>query len=103
MRSKMANLHTDAEVARVMGLEFVGEAVKVEHAARAVKPFQPPTVVASGYQLFATELSKRLASSSMDIGGPGSQLQVKTDDVPMTGRSEHHRPSRAGASQVLLT
>jgi alkylation response protein AidB-like acyl-CoA dehydrogenase len=88
VRSRMANLHTEAEVARVMGLTFVAEAVKVEHAARAGKPFQPPTVVASEYKLFATELSKRLASASMDIGGPGSQLRVKTPDAPMEGRAE---------------
>ena len=88
VRSKMANLHTEAEVARVMGLKFVGEAVKVEHAARAGKPFQPPTVPASEYKLFATELSRRLATAAMDIGGAGSQLRVKTEDAPMKGRSE---------------
>ena len=88
VRSRMAQLHTDAEVARVMGLKFVAEAVKVEHAARAGKPFQPPTLVASAYKLFATELSKRLADAAMDIGGPGSQLRVKTEDAPMKGRSE---------------
>ena len=88
VRARMANLHTEAEVARVMGLKFVAEAVKVEHAARAGKPFQPPTVPASEYKLFATELSRRLASASMDIGGPGSQLRVKTEDAPMKGRSE---------------
>jgi len=88
VRSKMANLHTEAEVARVMGLKFVAEAVKVEHLVREGKPYQPPTVVASAYKLFATELSRRLASASMDIGGPGSQLRVKTEDAPMAGRSE---------------
>jgi alkylation response protein AidB-like acyl-CoA dehydrogenase len=44
--------------------------------------------VASEYKLFATELSKRLASSAMDIGGAGAQLRVKTEDAPMAGRSE---------------
>ncbi|HKY13587.1 MAG TPA: acyl-CoA dehydrogenase family protein [Microthrixaceae bacterium] len=88
VRSRMANLHTEAEVARVMGLKFVAEAVKVEHAARAGTPFQPPTLQASEYKLFATELSKRLAHAAMDIGGPGSQMRVRTDDAPMAGRSE---------------
>lgn len=88
VRARMAQLHTDAEVARVMGLNFVAEAVKVEHASKAGKPFQPPTVVASEYKLFATELSKRLADAAMDIGGPGSQMRVKTPDAPMEGRSE---------------
>ena len=89
IRKRMAELHTDAEGARVMGLKFVAEAVKVEHAVREGKEgFQPPTVPASEYKLFATELSKRLADAAMDIGGPGSQLRVKTPDAPMEGRSE---------------
>ena len=88
VRSRMAKLHTDAEVARVMGLKFVAEAVKVEELVRAGKDYQPPTVEASEYKLFATELSKRLADAAMDIAGPGSQLRVHTDDAPMAGRSE---------------
>lgn len=88
VRSKMANLHTEAEVARVMGLKFVTEAVKVENAAKAGKDFQPPTVAASEYKLFATEYSVRLANASMDIAGPGTQMRVRTDDAPMEGRAE---------------
>jgi alkylation response protein AidB-like acyl-CoA dehydrogenase len=33
-------------------------------------------------------LSKRLADASMDIGGPGSQLRVGTEDAPLAGRAE---------------
>lgn len=88
VRSRMARLHTDAEVARVMGLKFVAEAVKVEALVRQGKPYQPPTLQASEYKLFATELSKRLADAAMDIGGPGTQLRVRTEDAPMEGRSE---------------
>ena len=88
VRARMARLHTDAEVARVMGLNFVAEAVKVEALVREGKPYQPPTLQASEYKLFATELSKRLADAAMDIGGPGTQLRVRTEDAPMAGRSE---------------
>jgi len=89
IRKRLAELHTDAEVARVMGLKFVCEAVKVEAAVKEGKEgFQPPTVEASEYKLFATELSRRLADAAMDIAGPGSQLRVHTDDAPMKGRSE---------------
>lgn len=89
IRTRLAVLHTEAEVARVLGLKFVAEAVKVEHAVRqGTKGFQPPTVAASEYKLFATELSKRLADAAMDIAGPESQLRVHTDDAPMKGRSE---------------
>ena len=106
VRARLANLHTEAEVARVLGLKFVAEAVKVEQAVRDGKEgFQPPTVAASEYKLYATELSKRLADASMDIAGPGSQLRVHTDrcahgrslrvDLPLHG-DRHHRRGRLG-------
>ena len=79
IRRRIANLVTDAEVARVLGLRFVNE---------SMKGGSPPTTHASEYKLFATELSKRLADAAMDIAGPGSQLRVHTDEAPMKGRSE---------------
>jgi hypothetical protein len=79
VRQRIAQLVTQAEVARVMGLKFVFESAKGGAA---------PTAEASEYKLFATELSKRLADASMDIGGPGTQLRVKTEDAPMKGRAE---------------
>jgi 3-oxocholest-4-en-26-oyl-CoA dehydrogenase alpha subunit len=79
IRKQIARLFTDAEVARVLGLRFV---------AKSMKGGAPPTSEASEYKLFATELSKRLANASMDLGGPGSQLRVKTEEAPMKGRAE---------------
>jgi hypothetical protein len=79
IRQRLAQLATQLEVARVMGLKFVFESAKGGAA---------PTAEASEYKLFATELSKRLANASMDIAGPGSQLRVKTEEAPMAGRSE---------------
>jgi alkylation response protein AidB-like acyl-CoA dehydrogenase len=79
IRKQVARLATDAEVARLLGLRFV---------AKSMKGGAPPTAEASEYKLFATELSKRLANASMDIGAPGSQLRVHTDDAPMEGRAE---------------
>jgi alkylation response protein AidB-like acyl-CoA dehydrogenase len=79
VRERIAQLVTEAEVARVMGLKFVFESSKGGAA---------PTAEASEYKLYATELSKRLADASMDIAGPGSQLRVRTDDAPMQGRAE---------------
>ncbi|HUC35834.1 MAG TPA: acyl-CoA dehydrogenase family protein [Acidimicrobiales bacterium] len=79
VRRRIAQLATQAEVARVLGLRFVAESAKGGAA---------PTAEASQYKLFATELSKRLADASMDIGGPGSQLRVKTPEAPMSGRAE---------------
>jgi alkylation response protein AidB-like acyl-CoA dehydrogenase len=79
IRQQIARLVTQAEVARGLGLRFV---------AKSVKGGAPPTCEASAYKLFATELSKRVANASMDIGGPGAQLRVRTEDAPMQGRAE---------------
>jgi 3-oxocholest-4-en-26-oyl-CoA dehydrogenase alpha subunit len=79
VRQRIAQLATEAEVAKVTGYKFVFESAKGGAA---------PTCEASEYKLCATELSKRLANASMDIAGPGSQLRVKTKDAPMAGRAE---------------
>jgi alkylation response protein AidB-like acyl-CoA dehydrogenase len=80
VRQKIAQLVTEGEVARVLGLRFVAKAAGVGN--------KPPTAEASMYKLFATTLSKKLANWSMDIGGPGAQLRVKTEEAPMAGRAE---------------
>jgi alkylation response protein AidB-like acyl-CoA dehydrogenase len=83
-RREIARLTTDAAVARGLGLKVVAESMKAEK-----KPgTPPPTVASSQYKLFATEFSRRLANASMDLGGPGTQLRVKTPDAPMEGRAE---------------
>ncbi len=79
VRQKIAQLVTQAEVGRVLGLRFV---------AASMKGGPPPTTDASEYKLFATEFSKRLADATMDIGGPGTMLRVRTEDAPMKGRAE---------------
>jgi len=84
VRRDIARLVTDAEVARVLGLRVVAASMKAEPTPGA----PPPTTESSQYKLFATEYSRRLASASMDIAGPGTQLRVKTKDAPMEGRAE---------------
>ena len=79
VRQRIAQLVTQGEVARVLGLRVV---------AASMKGGAPPTTEASEYKLYATELSKRLANASMDIAAPGSQLRVGTEDAPMKGRAE---------------
>ncbi len=78
-RSKIAQLHTEAEVARMLGLKFV---------FASSQGGAPPTSEASEYKLFTTEYSRRLANASMDIGGPGAQIRVRDEEAPMAGRSE---------------
>jgi alkylation response protein AidB-like acyl-CoA dehydrogenase len=84
VRQRIAQLATDAEVARVLGLRVVAASMKGEKTPGAA----PPTVEASEYKLFATEFSRRLANAAMDIAAPGSQLRVHNDAAPMKGRSE---------------
>ena len=79
VRQRIAQLVTQTEVARVLGLQVV---------ARSMKGGAPPTCEASMYKLYATELSKRVANASLDIAGPGGQLRVHTENAPMKGRSE---------------
>ncbi len=79
IRQRIAQLATDLEVSRVLGLRVV-------HAS--MQGGAPPTTQASEYKLFTTELSKRLADASMDICGPGSQLRVRTEEAPLEGRAE---------------
>jgi alkylation response protein AidB-like acyl-CoA dehydrogenase len=84
IRQRIANLVTEAEVARVLGLKVVAASMKGEK----VPGTPPPTVESSKYKLFATEYSRRLANASMDLGGPGTQLRVRTKTAPMEGRAE---------------
>jgi alkylation response protein AidB-like acyl-CoA dehydrogenase len=84
IRQRIAQLATDAEVARVLGLRVVAASMKGEK----VPGTPPPTVESSQYKLFATEFSRRLADASMDIAAPGSQLRVHTETAPMAGRAE---------------
>jgi alkylation response protein AidB-like acyl-CoA dehydrogenase len=79
IRQKVAQLVTQTEVARVLGLNFVAKSMKVGPA---------PTTEASQYKLYATELSKRIANTALDIAAAGGQLRVHTADAPMRGRPE---------------
>ncbi len=80
VRSRIAQLATQCEVARVLGLRFLA-------AARHVTS-KPPTIEASEYKLFATQLSQRVGNAMLDLAGPGAQLRVHTSEAPMRGRPE---------------
>jgi 3-oxocholest-4-en-26-oyl-CoA dehydrogenase alpha subunit len=79
LRQRIAQLATQCEVARVLGLRFV---------ATSMKGGKPPTVEASEYKLYATGLSQRVANAMVDAAGPGSQLRVHMPEAPMRGRPE---------------
>jgi alkylation response protein AidB-like acyl-CoA dehydrogenase len=79
VRQRIAQIVTEGEVARLLGLRFV-------HAS--LQGGDPPRTEASEYKLWATEMSRRVADASMDFGGPGTQLRLGTEDAPMGGRAE---------------
>ena len=79
VRHMIAELATQVEVSRVLGLKFLSKAGVGK---------KPPTGEASMYKLFATGTSKKLADASMNLAGPGGQLRVGTEAAPMEGRAE---------------
>ena len=79
-RQKIAQLTTQAEVAKVLGFKFLA-------AAQSVGA-KPPTIEASEYKLFATQLSQRIANAMLDLAGTGAQLRVHTEGAPMRGRPD---------------
>lgn len=78
IRRTIAQLATECEVARVLGVRFVDAALNAT---------KTPSVEASQYKLYATEFSRRLADATMDIVGPGAQLTKDSHDAPLAGRS----------------
>jgi len=88
-RQKLTSLITRCEVARLLGLRCVDEALKSN---------KPPTSAASMYKLFSTELAQDLASAMMDISSPSSQLLAEQPRTAMNGR-----PASTYASTVVDT
>jgi len=79
IRQRVAQLVTECEVARLLGVRFVDAALDAT---------KTPTASASEYKLYATELSRRVADATMDIVGAGAQLALGTEDAPLKGRAE---------------
>ncbi len=78
VRQRIAQLVTECEVGRLLGVKFVDAALSGS----------TPTYEASAYKLYATELSLRVANATMDIVGPGAQLGLGTEEAPLNGRAE---------------
>lgn len=79
VRQQVAQLATQTEVARMLGFRFLD---------KSMQGGPPPTGEASEYKLYATELSKRLANTTLDILGPGAQLRVGNPEAPLRGRAD---------------
>jgi len=78
VRSTLARLATQLEVARMLQRRVVSEALKGG----------VPTVESSRYKLFMTELGKRVASCALDMMGPEGQLRAGQEEAPLEGRFE---------------
>jgi alkylation response protein AidB-like acyl-CoA dehydrogenase len=77
-RSRVAQLATQLEVARVLQRRVISEAVKGG----------VPTCESSQYKLFMNECSKRTANAALDLIGPAAQLKPGQRGAPADGRFE---------------
>ncbi len=77
-RSRVAQLATQLEVARMLQRRVISEAVKGG----------VPTVESSQYKLFMNECSKRTANAALDLMGASAQLKPGEDGAPEGGRFE---------------
>jgi 3-oxocholest-4-en-26-oyl-CoA dehydrogenase alpha subunit len=77
-RSRVAQLATQLEVARMLQRRVISEAVKGG----------VPTCEASQYKLFMNECSKRTANAALDLMGAAAQLKPGEDGAPQGGRFE---------------
>jgi alkylation response protein AidB-like acyl-CoA dehydrogenase len=78
LRSRIAVLVTQLEVARMLQRRVLSEAVRGG----------VPTVASSKYKLYMNELSKRVADAAQDLLGPSAQLRHGVPDAPLEGRFE---------------
>jgi hypothetical protein len=79
LRQRIAQLSTQMEVARCLGLRFL---------SKSIVGGKPPTSEASQYKLYATQLSQRVSDFMIDAVGPGGQLRVHNPEAPLRGRPE---------------
>jgi alkylation response protein AidB-like acyl-CoA dehydrogenase len=78
VRSRIAELVTRLEVARMLQRRVIADAVKGG----------VPTVAASKYKLYMNEQSKVVANAAEDLLGPGAQLRYGEPGAPLGGRFE---------------
>ncbi len=78
LRSRIATLVTQLEVARMLQRRVLAEAVQGG----------VPTVASSKYKLYMNELSKRVADAAQDLLGPSAQLRHGVPNAPLDGRFE---------------
>jgi alkylation response protein AidB-like acyl-CoA dehydrogenase len=78
VRARIAHLCAEFEVARVLQLRVVSEAVEN----------RIPTTEASMYKLFMTQFGQRVADAALDMLGPAAQLRPGVAEAPIGGRFE---------------
>jgi hypothetical protein len=78
VRSVLAKLLSELEVARMLQRKVISEALKG----------RIPTVQAAMYKLFQSELGQRTANAALDMMGPAGQLKPGVEGAPLNGRFE---------------
>jgi alkylation response protein AidB-like acyl-CoA dehydrogenase len=78
VRSRVAQLATQLEVARMLQRRVVSSACRGG----------VPTVESSQYKLYMTEFGKRVANAALDLLGPEAQLRPAEAGAPVGGRFE---------------
>ena len=78
VRSRLARLVAELEVARMLQRRVISEALKS----------RIPTVESAMYKLFQSELGQRVANAALDMIGPSGQLKPATPGAPVAGRFE---------------
>ncbi len=78
VRSVLARLVAELEVARMLQRKVISEALKG----------RIPTVQAAMYKLFQSELGQRVANAALDMMGPAGQLKPGVEGAPLDGRFE---------------
>jgi alkylation response protein AidB-like acyl-CoA dehydrogenase len=78
VRSRIAQLVAELEVARMLQRRVVSEALKA----------RIPTVESAMYKLFQSELGQRVADAALDMMGPAGALKPGVEGAPVGGRFE---------------
>lgn len=78
VRSRIAQLASELEIARVLQKRVVTESVKGG----------VPTTEASMYKLYMTQFGQRVADAALDLLGPAAQLRPGVTEAPVSGRFE---------------
>lgn len=80
--------HVRRRIARIITDQAVAKGLSTRFVCAARRGGKPPTVEASQYKLFATQLSQRVCKEALEIQGAAGQIREGQDEGPLRGRFE---------------